>query len=112
MVAEPGNIDACKHAGLEHRHPLRDFDRVAIDEDLDCVIRVGEMDAGAGHRVPLGEIWLGLGLGGSCFSRVVELRRGDDGAAELVAGVGGGEAGGSENGPRSEVTQPHLSSAR
>ena len=103
MVAEPGDIDAGDHAGLEHRHPLRDFDRVAIDEDLDCVVRIGEMDASAGHRVPLGEIWLRR----SCLSRVVELRCGDDGAAE-VAGIGGGEAGGSENGPRSEVIQPHF----
>ena len=64
MVTEPGNVDAGDLARLQNGHPLGNFHGIAIDEDLDGVIGVGEVDPSSGHRSPLREIRRRLGGGG------------------------------------------------
>lgn len=78
MIAEPRDVDAGDGAGLQHGHPLGDLDGVAVDEDLDGVVGVGEVDAGPGDGGPQG-VDLGLGLrgGGSRFG-FVEVGGGGD----------------------------------
>lgn len=71
MIAEPGDVDAGDGAGLQHGHPLGDLDGVAIDEDLDGVIGVGEVDAGPGDGGPRGlDFRLGHRGGGFGFVEV------------------------------------------
>ena len=79
MVTEPGNVDACDLARLQNGHPLGDFHGIAIDEDLDGVIGVGEVDPSSGHRSPFREIRRLRRLGG-CGGGfgVLELGGGDD----------------------------------
>lgn len=106
VVAESRNVDAGDLAGLEHSHALGDLNGVAIDEDLDGVIGVGEMNSSAGERGPGWEIWWGIGLGRGSFW-VVELGRGGDGSGNgrLVNQNPGGSV---ENG-RSESSRSNQS---
>lgn len=76
MIAKPRDVDAGDGAGLQHRHPLRDLDGVAVDEDLDGVVGVGEVNAGPRDR---GSWGMDLGLGGSSGGfRFVEVGSGGD----------------------------------
>lgn len=82
MVAESRNIDACYFTRLKNGHSLGDLHGVTVDENLDRIVRVGEMDPGAGDRSPGGQIArraLRLGLCGGGF-RLLELGFGDNGS--------------------------------
>lgn len=92
MVAESRNIDAGDFARLKNGHSLRYLNGIAVDEDLNGVVGVGEMDAGAGERRPRREIGGRrlLGGGGSGFG-IAKLGFGDDGSEEECARVLGTE---------------------
>lgn len=82
MVAEPRDVDAGDLAGLENGHSLGDFDGVTVHEDLDGIVRVGEVNARASKRSPRRKI------GGR---RLLRLRGGGLGIAKLSLGDDGSE---------------------
>lgn len=78
MIAEPRDVDAGDGAGLQHGHSLGDLNGVAVDEDLDGVVGVGEVDAGPSNGGPRGvDLGLGGGGGGGGFG-FVEVGGGGD----------------------------------
>lgn len=117
VVAEPRDVDAGDLAGLEDSEALGDLHRVAIDEDLDGVLRsrAGEVDSCPGDRQPRRENLLRQRLRRrrSRLVGVLELRRGGDGPeeegprAEEFRGRGCGS-----DDPGSQQSQPHFCSCR
>lgn len=102
VVAKPRYVNPSDLAGLQHRHSLWNFDRVPINKHLNCVIRIGEVDSGSPKRSSRREIW----FCGSCGSfGAVAVGCGDDGAKDIGFRC---ESGRSEEGSRSELSQPHC----
>lgn len=92
MVAKSGNINAGDLASLKNGHSLGNLNGITVDEDFDCVVGVGEMDAGAGERLPRREIgWRRLFGGGGGGFGITKLGFGDDGSEEEGARVLGTE---------------------
>lgn len=85
MVTEPRDVDPGDLARLEDRHALGDLHRVPVHEHLDRVLRVRQVDPGAGDGLPGRELrgGIGLSLGGGGLG-ALPLGRGPDRAGEPV----------------------------
>jgi hypothetical protein len=87
MITKSRDVNAGNLTSLKNRESFRDFNGITINENLDCIFRIGEMDSSITNWSPRREIDKRL-LRLSCGRfGITKLRLGNDCTEEKVVRV-------------------------